>query len=248
MREETFSEQANAYIDGELNDAETAAFEAQMRTDPALAEAVDRVRAAEAGLREVFGQPVEVPDPFASAAAEHAPRRRLFVPLAAAAAVMIAAAGLWYTYGSGAAHTAPSGRFIYRTVTASFTPAVVCDTPEKFLDYTEQTLDEPISADFASAADLGISLVGWSVLGGSYDDAAAEKLPRLLLARGPDGTEVVVYFRERGHGEPQPDAQPGSGQSGRDPIGMHTKQLGRVTAYEISPLGEPVVLGLLDLD
>ena len=36
MRERTFDERANAYLDNELTASETAAFEAEMRDDPAL--------------------------------------------------------------------------------------------------------------------------------------------------------------------------------------------------------------------
>lgn len=242
MRNTPFDERANAYLDGEMTAAEIAAFEAQMKADPSLAEAVADVRTAEEGLRELFAVQGEAPDPLAveARAAVRAPRRWM-VP-AAAAALLIAAAGAWYLTRPGPSGPVPSDRFIYRMVTANFTPAVVCDTPSKFAAYTDEAMNETIGADFASASNLGVSLVGWTVLGASYDDERAEDLPRLLLALAPDGTEVVVYFRERGHDAPEHD------QSARDPIGVFSKKLGRVTAYEISPLSEPVVLGLLSVD
>lgn len=249
MRNTPFNERANAYLDGELSAAETAAFEAEMRADPLLAEAVGDVRVAEAGLRELFAETGEAPDPlaFESGATGRGPRPRRWMVPAAAAALLIAAAGVWYTSRPLPSGPVPSDRFIYRMVTANFTPAVVCDTPSKFAEYTDDAMNETINADFASAANLGVSLVGWTVLGASYDEDRARDLPRLLLARAPDGTEVVVYFRERGHDAPEQSPAP-AGRAAPDPISVHTKQLGRVTAYEISPLGEPVVLGLLSVD
>jgi anti-sigma factor RsiW len=243
MCERTFDERANAYLDNELSAAETAAFEAEMRDDPALAALVGAVRTAEAGLRELYADPGPIPDPLAAPVAGPHPigrARPSWLPLGVAAALLLGAVALWPVLRPGPAYTPPSGRVIYQTITAAFEPSVVCDTPEKFLAYTKEALDEPLAADFAGASNLGVQLVGWRALGAAYDDQAARDRPRVLLARAPDGTEVVVYFRERGHAEPPVDVY--------DPIGVHAERFGRVTAYEISPLDEPVVLGLLSLD
>ena len=253
MREGTFDERANAYLDGELSAAETAAFEAEMRRDPDLAKAVGNVRTIEAGLREVFGEQAgsagsiePPPDPLEFAGARRAAASsspRGWLPYAVAAALLLATAGVWMRIGSGTVYEVPSAAFIYRQAATNLEPAVVCDTPEKFLDYTTTTLDEPIGADFTLAANVGVSLVGWDVLGGDYNPGASDDLPRLLYARSPDGTPIVVYFREKGHGEPDRVAPPGGASA---PVRVHTKRFGGGTAYEISPLDQPVVLGLLD--
>ena len=281
MSEGTFDERANAYIDGELSPAETAAFEAEMQRNPELADAVERVRTIEAGLADLFGGAVDAPDPLSPEfRAAHAPikaqsdsesggesgedtdheplkfgggsvsgtasgdggRSSRWLPYAAAAGVLLAASAFWINSGGGSVFEVPSAGFIYRQASADFEPAVVCDTPEKFLAYTEKTLGEPITANFTLAANIGISLEGWDVLGGDYNPGESDDLPRLLYARSPDGTPIVVYFREKGHGEP--DATPPEGSVAAD-VTVHTKTLGRVTAYEISPLADPVVLGLL---
>ena len=262
MREGTFNERANAYLDEELSAVETAAFEAEMREGAELAEAVGNVRTIEAGLREVFGADAEraaqnIPDPLAMAAAENIrfpggdsasmPRTVStmsgWLPYAIAAALLLATLGVWFQVGSGTTHEVPSAAFIYRQAVATFEPAVVCDTPEKFLAYTEETLNEPIGADFEAASSLGIALTGWDVLGGDYNPGVSDDLPRLLYARAEDGTPIVVYFREKGHGEPALTPPPGSVAT--DAVSVHTKRFGGVTAYEISPLDEPIVLGLL---
>ena len=262
MREGTFNERANAYLDGELSAVETAAFEAEMREDADLAEAVGNVRTIEAGLREVFGADAElatqnIPDPLAMAAAENIrfpgtdaePVNRPFavtagwMPYAIAAALLLATVGVWFQMGSAVTHEVPSAACIYRQAVATFEPAVVCDTPEKFLAYTEETLNEPSGADFEAASSLGIALTGWDVLGGDYNPGVSDDLPRLLYARAADGTPSVVYFRERGHGEPALTPPPGSVAT--DAVSVHTRRFGGVTAYEISPLDEPIVLGLL---
>lgn len=258
MSEGTFGERANAYIDGELSATETAAFEAEMRENPELAKAVGDVRTIEAGLHEVFGADAveaerNIPDPLAMAGAENlrvsgdagAPRRRTagWMPYAIAAALLLATVGIWFRAGSGGVHGVPSAAFIYRQASANFEPAVVCDTAAKFLEYTEKTLGEPIGADFTLAANIGISLDGWDVLGGDYNPDAADDLPSLLYAHSPDGTPIVVYFREKGHGEPA--FTPPRGSAATEAVSVYTKKFGSVTAYEISPLDEPAVLGLL---
>ena len=236
MRERTFDERANAYIDGEMTAAETAAFEAEMRDDPALAAMVGRVRTAEAGLRELYAREGQVPDPIEQAPA---PSRPAWLPFGIAAALVLGAVVLWPVLRGAPPYTPPSGRAIYQLVTADFEPSVVCDTPDKFAEYTQRKLDEPIHADFDTAARLGVRLVGWRAIGAAYTAEEAEDRPRLLLARAPDGTEFVVYFREKAHAAPPVDAQ--------NPMRVHSKRFGAVTAYEISPLDTPVVLDLLSL-
>lgn len=240
MSNTPFNARANAYIDGEMSAAETASFEAEMRADPALARAVDDVRTAEAGLRELFGEAPEVPDPLAAAdAAPGKPRRSWALPAVAAAAI-IAALGVRFLIFPTEVSPPPSDSLIYRVLTSNFEPAVVCDTPAKFAEYTDTTMGETINADFASASDLGISLIGWDVFGTRYDEERTKKLPRVLLVKGPGGTEIVVYFRARSHSKPE-----------HDPSGvvrMFTKKFGRITAYEITPLEEPIALDLLSRD
>ncbi len=236
MRERTFDERASRYLDGEFSAGEHAEFEAELRDSPELARAVADVRTIEAGLRDLFSEPSDIEVP---ATAPDAPGRRApWLPWAAAAALLIATLGVLYLASPATPQRiASSDRFIYQIVTRSFEPEVVCDTPEKFLEYTTATLGEPLEADFARAADVGINLLGWRVMGGAYDPDDPRDHPRVLLARGPDGTPVVVYFREPG--QPTPYADP------TNPVGMHARDLGRVTAYEISPLDGPVVLDLL---
>lgn len=252
----------NAYLDGEMSDAERTDFEARLEVDESLRERFERWRRIEAGLVACFGGEQEAPDPLAFLDAGTPPMTkagggadgpggeepgpispwyRRPVSMAAAAALVLAAGVVSYTtMTSGPARQPLRDSYVYAIVTSNFTPAVVCNTPEKFLDYTERTMDEPITADFNSAATLGVTLVGWDAFGAAYTAEGADELPRILMALGPGGEKIVVYFKERGQDTPQDDPA--------NPPHVASKRLGRVMAYELSPLEKPVVLGLLGLD
>ena len=148
-------------------------------------------------------------------------------PFAAAAALLLVASAAVFV----AVHE-PAERLnastIYARTTVAFFPTVVCDTPEKFLDYTTEFLRTPIAADFSSPVEF----VGWQSFSVGYtgEDGAA----RLLLARAPDGTEVVAIFQPASLGVPELDRADGLNRFGRT--------IGPIEVWEITPLDEPVVL------
>ena len=259
MSEGSLDTLINAYLDGEMSDAERAEFEARLADDGALRDRLARWRVVEAGLGACFGQGADAPDPLALHEAETLPMpgsghardassdasaatspwyRR---PLYAAAAVLLVTAGVaWYATLPGAPEMqGPRDSYIYSLVTSNFTPAVVCDTPGKFLEYTESALNEPIAADFDSAATLGVTLVGWDTFGASYTAEGSDRLPRVLMALGPGGEQIVVYFAGYTHRSPEDDPM--------NATHVSSVCFGDVTAYELSPLPEPVVLGLLSV-
>lgn len=246
--------QINAYLDGEMSDAERAGFEARVATDNALRGRLERWRVIEAGLGASFGLAADAPDPLALHEAETLPMpaqpdgatdgstgRAAWCRLpmyAAAAALLVASGVVWYVTRPGVPEPrAPRDSYIYSLVTSNFTPAVVCDTPEKFLSYTETTLNAPITADFDSAAALGVTLIGWDAFGAAYTAEGSDELPRVLMALGPGGEKIVVYFVGYTHYAPADDPL--------NATHVSSECFGDVTAYELSPLPMPVVLGLL---
>jgi len=244
MSETPFDPEINAYLDGELSGEDRAGFEARMAQDPELRDAVDRLRQLEAGLRGVYSADAAAPAaPIGQAASPTAapvwrsPRFRT----AAMVLLLIGVASVYavQTMLGGRAESAYTDSFVYQSVLGCFEPVTVCDTPEKFLRYTDDVVGEPIAADFGSASGLGLDLLGWAAFGGAYDEAERLRLPRTLLARGPGGEEIVVYFRGPGHKAITDD--PGG-------VLVSTKDFGRVTAYELSMLDRAYVLDVLSLE
>lgn len=87
-------EQLHAYFDGELEPSEAARLEEALRSDPALAGELERLRALDGALGDLPGH--EAPAEFTARVLAAARRRRrgllvrLAVPLAAAAALALA--------------------------------------------------------------------------------------------------------------------------------------------------------------
>ena len=152
---------------------------------------------------------------------------------AAAVLALVVGGAAWFTTsgGSGNSMTAPvavsrdAGRY-YATITASFDPEVVCDTPEKFVTYTEAALGLALTASFEGPEVL----IGWDAFLGAYTDEVG---PRVLLALAPSGERVVVVF------EPDPPERsivPGDG------INAFEREFGSVRATELTPLDQPTVM------
>ncbi|MEM7756101.1 MAG: hypothetical protein AAF297_10750 [Planctomycetota bacterium] len=175
------------------------------------------------------------------------PGRRLVYSAAAAVLLGVSAAVVIVGTQSGAFTGGASGiadgdgsRLIdrdaeryYTMVTRRFEPQVICDTPEKFIDYTQKAFGEPLTASF----DSPVTLVGWTGLDGGYDPDAPADGPRCLLALGPSGERIVVVFDDAA----SPAVLSDDGASVR----TFTQRFGSLAAYEVTPLEESVVLGLL---
>lgn len=112
-------------------------------------------------------------------------------------------------------------------------PSTVCDTPEKFLNYTTKAVGAPITADF----DTDATLVGWRSPSGGYDGREHE--PRVLLALDPDGNHIVVVFQHTSLARPRFEEDGG--------LRRFHQRFGDVHAWEITPNENPVVLQLLSL-
>ncbi|MEM1185917.1 MAG: hypothetical protein AAGI53_13065 [Planctomycetota bacterium] len=125
-----------------------------------------------------------------------------------------------------------AGRY-YRMMTRSFEPSVVCDTPEKFADYTNDVFGVAMTASF----ETPVALIGWTALQGGYDEGADVEGPRVLLARAPSGDEVIVIFEAE-------EAAPIEAAEG---LHTFTRTFGAVTATEITPADASHVLDVISM-
>lgn len=216
-------ELVSKHLDGDCTPDERAALERAMEESPELRTRVERAAAAEREIRASLAP--------AGAHAKRSPGRQFAV---AAMLVLAVCAAWWFGVRANDGSVPVSAWEAHGLFVIDREPQVVCDTPEKFLAYTTDKFDERVTADF----DGGPVLVGWRGLGASYGagDAAGIE-PRLLLALTEGDSPVVVLFQSAR--DPRPELDPRSG------LRMFKQQFGGVTAWEITPEENAVVLPLL---
>ncbi len=218
-----------AYIDGELTQSEQLAFERELESNPELSAKLQMLRSIEAGLSII----AEESEPIAIVQAHTSPRfSGKWIGYAAA---LLIAATLFIVMDPLGNHETFNAEARYNTITRSFEPQVVCDTPEKFASYTKDGYGKAIHANF----DTPIQLVGWRSLLPNYnpEKSSKERMTRILMAETQEGTRVIAFFVPRGFPKPMLDEETN--------LHMHIKSIKGVRVYEVSPLNEPTLLDLL---
>lgn len=195
-------DRVNAALDGDLDPAQL---------DPAERAQHDQLAAAESEIAGALAGATAPPLPQPNTAGRIAPTknpRRLAPIFAAAAALLLAAtAGIyatarlaWQNYGTPVAttNTTEADRlWSLATKFRNLEPEVVCDTPEKFEQYTQQAFGVTIAADFNPATNGGITLIGWIYPDDGYGadtDPADITGRRILMARDNAGDPVIAVF------------------------------------------------------
>jgi hypothetical protein len=221
-----------AYIDGELSQAEQHAFEQELESNPQLNSRLQTLRTIEAGLANI----AESSEPGSIVIHDPQGSRRFSGKWIGYAAALLIVATIFITMNPLANHETFNAEARYITITRTFEPQVVCDTPEKFASYTKDGYGKAIHADF----DSPIQLVGWRSLRPDYnpEKSATERMTRILMAQTQDGTRMLAFFVPRGF--PKPILNDDTN------LYMHSKSLKGIRIYEVSPMSEPVLLDLLN--
>ena len=213
-------------LDGEITDAERARIE----SDPALSDALETMRAAEARLSALF-PPAQAPEGFTF---PEAPPRVLRFHRAkefALAASLALVAALWFlTLPKG---IEINGASMFYGVSAHMEPSYVCTTQDEFETYTRDELGVAITAAFGSPVEL----IGWRAAQGQYGDEQEGPKGRVLLARSAQGEPALVFFLGPGYAPPAIDPKFG--------LKVHTAKIGSVRLYEVSEQPDAFVLPLL---
>ncbi|MEM1167305.1 MAG: hypothetical protein AAGI30_13565 [Planctomycetota bacterium] len=232
----------DAYLDNELTETERADFEGRVATDPDLARELDTMQRVGAATRRLYPMPdaagSALPNPRPAIAGRIAPPLRW---AAGAAAAIVLLVGGWLWFGGPASQPGGPGArmaaIFYQQQSASMAPEVVCDTYDKFLDYTTDVYAEPIAARF----DAGVELIGWRALRGPYpSNGEFDDARRVLLARSADGTPIIAVARFVSD-------ELDLGSSGPD-VKVHDFEVAGVRITEFSPFPGAVLDDVLYLE
>ena len=132
----------------------------------------------------------------------------------------------------------------YAMLAPTLEPRVVCDTPEKFVEYTKRAFGETIRADF----EAGVALIGWNPVDSpGYDPENPRKGRRLLLARGADGSPIIALFDPFAGPSPTRSAWPASFErpAPATELFIHSGAISGVRVHELSLSSSPRLLPIL---
>ena len=191
-----------------------ADLETQVRIDESLARLFAAPTAGE-GRGSQRGELLRVPRPR-------------WLPWAAAAALLLAGAGVWWFVlrANGPDVLSPAYREV---VAAGFKPEEVCTTDEAFVQWCRLYMRQPI---YPTSHPDGLEYVGWS------KGKIISPISGVLLVRMSGEPVLVVLERtDRQTITPGPSVDPS--------LHVFRKRIGEVMLYEISPKSKAVVLPAL---
>lgn len=228
------------YLDGALTPDEATAFVESLRQDPTLRADMELATRVNASLRRVF-EPSRAVSP--SPIVRKAPMTSARVPTWLAAAMLILTFGgaiyLVGAYMTNSGPFSPPGRvlppaeFTYRHFEKTgFTPAWVCDTDEQFAKAVVDQLGSPLLVRVDDAPHL--SIIGWAYQ--PYGTKPIISGRTMVLLAKHDGREIMVLIDHSDATRCMPRVMPGGG------LHVFERAMGDLTAYEVTPLPEPVVI------
>lgn len=158
-----------------------------------------------------------------------------WVTYAAAAAILLAAAGLFRAYWDA---RVPDFRLMEpiamydKLVATGFQPAVICKTEPEFA----RLVKEKLGIALIASATPGIEILGWGYQD-DYDGSPISPKTMMLLTR-VEGREVLILL-DHASRDRTLKAPPGSNKA------IFRREVGPLITYEITPFAEPRVLPTL---
>ena len=251
-----FDQRLDAYIDDLLAGDERAQFEQRISGDPQAAVMVRLRRELNVQIRRAFEPPpvpawataprlgelrsrlngrVAVPVPMARRAPQPiaVPRRRLpwSRQLAAAAAIVLAAVGMWLAWQS-IRPSAPTGyasgewRSLEQAYAELEQPEWVCDSDAEFLATFVGRFGQPL---------LFTEPPGEPCMAGlAYCHSISRDT--VCMVGSADETSRIVVFIDRLEKNTKPSLPADSG------LHLHRRELGKLVLYEVSPKDHPILL------
>ena len=229
------------YLDGLLSGAELAAFEEQMKRDPALAAQVDAQRRIDDSLRRVMIAP-QAPSAPAAAGESYSLRPTLFSrmrrsPWVAIAAVLIISVSVWRVWD--VYYARPTQESPYPIATAprtmdtiyqveksrGFKPMWKCETDKEFATTFWKSLGAALTFRDAppNVASLGLS----------YGNTVGLSPNTVYMLFKIDGREVIVFIDKISSDQKPKLSMPG--------LNLFRRETGQFVLYELTPLDKPQV-------
>ncbi|MEL6498138.1 MAG: hypothetical protein AAF937_05160 [Planctomycetota bacterium] len=224
----------HAYLDGELDAKQTQRLAARRTSDAKLDARITELSQVDELLRVEFGYLSDK-----ATTAMRPPRRHGRLAVLATAAALLLATMVWL---HGVPNTTPETTRrplqiaeLYLRHTQQFVPDVICDTPSKFIAYTQTAFGSGVKADFNS----DLNLIGWKA-SVYQDDRDNDDGSRILLATNSNDDKIITVFVPDG-----PYAMRSRATINGTSISAFRQQVGDITVIELSPLSEPSVLRVL---
>lgn len=241
-REEHMELDVSRYLEGHMDGAEREEFEARLSESASLRAEVEVLRRTDEALRRSFGGLGELSLESAGKGTGGRSRAWGLVGALAAAAVLVLAA-LPFLTRTPRAHPpiGPAGGMSAEDVYAleasrDWAIEHVCRTDREFAEYSLAKLGSALVAD--ASAVRGVEIVGWAgydidLRGSGLDGGAC-----LIVAR-VEGAPVLVFL------------DPGGERNrllteGDEGLRVFRREVGPVSAYEVTPLEEPRVIGVFE--
>ena len=228
------------YLDGALNEAERAAFEARLSREPSLQAAVASQRAIDAALKRTFpARPTPATVILSRVdAAEPVGRinqqrslwlRRLAI--AAAIAILVVAGWQTWSYFQPAKPTfmITAAQYFNNVEKQGFKPNWVCENDQQTIDLFRKHFDQPM---VVRSSKPEVKALGWN-----YVSLLSPTTLVLLAEAGPE--HVMLFIDRKTLDDPALMHQGCSG------LNVHRKEVGDLVVYEFSRLPEPQVMDAL---
>ncbi|MCA9311952.1 MAG: hypothetical protein KDA21_12145, partial [Phycisphaerales bacterium] len=229
--------------DGLLGDAEREAFEALLAQRPELAREVESQRRIDESLRRQFAPPERIDVRAAATSPASNPVRRGpgWLVISSIAALLLVAAGVWFTVIRPNQPAAPPRPTVDRQMAVDtvyrlmskrdFEPEWKCETDAEFIAAVQDRLGAPLLLE----EDLpALAVVGWA-----YADRSSytiiSPLTMILICRLENGDPVLVFI-DRLDSDVAPERR-----STTD-LHLFRREFGELVLYELSPQDQSRVL------
>jgi hypothetical protein len=218
-----------SYVDGLLPPSERAAFEAELKTSPALQEELELQSSLDASLGRLFEYTDAAPAaPAPLPIAAHRKGPKLLKWVSVAAAFVLAAIGAWYVLRPDPLLIPPE-KVWNNMVAVNFKPVWRCENDAEF----KRLLDTKLGENFTIDETKGVHVVGWAY-GQDYKQYPLSKDTLILINKIENDHSIILIDRADKARTLKVPASTG--------LHIYERKVGGLVLYEVTPRTHPDVL------